>query len=65
VSITMIGLDTAKSVFQVHAVDEAGKAMIRRKLYPAHPIIRKSFGLMTRKLSATSSQKMCQFLGTS
>ena len=28
----MIGLDTAKSVFQVHAVDEAGKVEIRRKL---------------------------------
>jgi len=25
VSITMIGLDTAKSVFQIHAVDETGK----------------------------------------
>jgi hypothetical protein len=25
VSITMIGLDTTKSVFQVHAVDETGK----------------------------------------
>jgi transposase len=32
VSITMIGLDTAKSVFQIHAVDETGKALIRRKL---------------------------------
>jgi transposase len=32
VSITMIGLDTAKSVFQVHAVDGTGKALIRRKL---------------------------------
>jgi len=31
-SITMIGLDTAKSVFQVHAVDEATKVAIRRKL---------------------------------
>ena len=31
-SITTIGLDTAKSVFQIHAVDEAGKAQIRRKL---------------------------------
>ncbi len=31
-SITMIGLDTAKSVFQVHAVNEAGKVEIRRKL---------------------------------
>jgi error-prone DNA polymerase len=28
----MIGLDTAKTVFQVHGVDEAGKAEIRRKL---------------------------------
>jgi error-prone DNA polymerase len=31
-SIAMIGLDTAKSVFQVHAVDESGKAEVRRKL---------------------------------
>ncbi len=31
-SITMIGLDTAKSVFQIHGVDNAGKAAIRRKL---------------------------------
>jgi transposase len=31
-SITMIGLDTAKSVFQIHAVDQAGKVQLRRKL---------------------------------
>ena len=31
-SITMIGLDTAKSAFQVHGVDAAGKPAIRRKL---------------------------------
>ena len=31
-SISMIGLDTAKSVFQVHAVDETGRMVIRRKL---------------------------------
>jgi transposase len=31
-SITMIGLDTAKSVFQVHGVNETGKVGIRRKL---------------------------------
>jgi transposase len=30
-SITMIGLE-AKSVFRVHAVNESGKAEIRRKL---------------------------------
>jgi error-prone DNA polymerase len=28
----MIGLDTAKTVFQVHAVDEAGKVEMKRKL---------------------------------
>ena len=31
-SIAMIGLDTAKSIFQVHAVDEGGKVEIKRKL---------------------------------
>ena len=31
-SVTMIGLETAKSIFQVHAVDEAGNVAIRRKL---------------------------------
>ncbi len=27
-----VGLDLAKHVFQVHAVDETGKAIIRKKL---------------------------------
>jgi transposase len=40
-SVTMIGLDTAKSVFQVHGMDEAGKAMSRRELrrdvFEKHP----------------------------
>jgi transposase len=31
-SITMIGLDTAKSVFQIHGVNETGKVQLRRKL---------------------------------
>ena len=31
-SITMIGLDTAKSVFQVHGMNETGKAETKRKL---------------------------------
>ena len=31
-SITMIGLDTSKSVFQVHGVNETGNVEIRRKL---------------------------------
>ena len=31
-SITMIGLDIAKSVFQLHAIDATGKVQLRRKL---------------------------------
>ncbi len=31
-SITTIGLDTSKSVFQIHGVNEAGKAELKRKL---------------------------------
>ena len=33
-------------------------------LYPVHVMTRKSFGLMTRKLSVTESQKSAQFRGT-
>jgi len=31
-SISTIGLDIAKSVFQVHGVDAAGQLVIRRRL---------------------------------
>ena len=31
-TITTIGLDIAKSVFQVHGVDDAGQVVIRRQL---------------------------------
>ncbi len=30
--ISTIGLDLAKSVFQVHAVDEAGRVVLRRQI---------------------------------
>ena len=40
-SIVMIGLDVAKSVFQVHAVDPAGKTGIRRKLSRLIPFFKK------------------------
>ena len=33
-------------------------------IYPVHVMTRKSFGLMTRKLSVTESQKSAQFRGT-
>ena len=31
-AVTTIGLDIAKSVFQVHGVDAAGQVLIRRQL---------------------------------
>ncbi len=31
-SITMIGLETATSAFQIHAINESGKAVLKRKL---------------------------------
>ena len=31
-SVTTIGLDIAKSVFQVHGIDATGKVVIRRQL---------------------------------
>ena len=30
--VTTIGLDLAKSVFQVHGIDGSGKAVVRRQL---------------------------------
>ena len=30
--ITTVGIDLAKNVFQVHAVDERGKAIVRKQL---------------------------------
>ena len=35
-SITTIGLDIAKSVFQVHGVDAAGQVVVRRQLRRRH-----------------------------
>jgi error-prone DNA polymerase len=32
-TITMLGLDTAKAIFQVHGVDESGRAALKRKLH--------------------------------
>jgi len=37
-TVTLIGLDIAKSVFQVHGIDAAGKAVIRKQLKRARVI---------------------------
>ena len=31
-TITVIGLDLAKNIFQVHGIDESGRAVLRRKI---------------------------------
>jgi len=42
-TITTIGFDIAKSVFQVHGVDAAGEVVIRRQSSPS-PVIASSKG---------------------
>jgi hypothetical protein len=42
-TISMIGLDTAKHVFQVHGVDAAGKAALKRKLRREEVVNRPGF----------------------
>ena len=41
-TITMIGLDTAKAIFQVHGVDESGRAALKRKLHSS-PLTKSAF----------------------
>src|SRR5712691_9777003 len=57
----------------LHATDECvfkesrePRALSRpvRDVYPVHVMTRNSFGLMTRKLSVTESQRSTQFRGT-
>jgi hypothetical protein len=38
-TITTIGLDIAKSVFQVHGVDAQGKVIVRRQLKRRHVLL--------------------------
>jgi hypothetical protein len=45
--ITTIGLDIAKSVFQVHGVDAAGEVIIRRQLKRRSVLALRSCGLST------------------
>jgi transposase len=38
-TIAMIGLDTAKTVFQVHGVDESGRAVLRARPRKSYLIV--------------------------
>lgn len=46
--ITTVGLDIAKRVFQLHGVDAAGKAVLRRKLQRSLRLGRPQITLGTR-----------------
>ena len=56
--ITTIGLDIAKRVFQLHGVDAAGKAVLRRKLqrsevlafFKAHRLVWSALRLAARRI---------------
>jgi transposase len=37
-AITTVGLDVAKSVFQIHAIDAEGNVIVRRQLKRTHPV---------------------------
>ena len=42
-AVTTIGLDIAKSVFQVHGIDAEGQVIIRRQLRRRYAFLMRSF----------------------
>jgi len=54
-AIATVGLDIAKSVFQVHGIDAAGKVIIRRQLKRRHvlPFFQRRRSLRIYRLSRT------------
>jgi transposase len=53
-TITTIGLDIAKSVFQVHGVDAAGEVVIRRQLKRRYVLALQVTRLMIAAIEAQS-----------
>jgi hypothetical protein len=45
--VTTIGLDIAKSVFQVHGIDAAGTVVIRRQVRPLNLLTVKTGPILT------------------
>ena len=64
---TLIAIIAAFSITfarsQLKLAEQSRRASIYMELYPVHVTTRKSFGLMTRKLSVTKSRHLRQFLG--
>ena len=54
-STTTIGLDIAKSVFQVHGVDAAGQVVMRRQLKRRH-VLTACFGNSRTGISVSRGQ---------
>ena len=62
---SMLNLNTASpQVGEDERVIASRGSTPKIKVYPVHVMTRKSFGLMTRKLSVTESQRSAQFRGT-
>jgi hypothetical protein len=47
-TITTIGLDIAKSVFQVHGIDGAGEVVVRRRLSRGSGVLREAAAMLGR-----------------
>ena len=56
-SISTIGMDIAKSVFQVHGVDAAGQVVIRRQLRRRHVLA--FFQKLPPSVSANEAIAIC------
>jgi len=59
--ITTVGLDLAKNVFQVHEADEAGQAVLRKKLRRDQVLA--FFGQMPRCVVAMEAVRRRALLG--
>jgi hypothetical protein len=56
-TVTTIGLDVAKSIFQIHGVDAAGHVIVRRKLKRRY-VLQGQIDVLTQRLAlATEQQK--------
>ena len=58
--ITTVGLDIAKRVFQLHGVDAAGKAVLRRKLQRSEVLA--FFTWCRVRRSADTAQRRFEFV---
>jgi hypothetical protein len=57
-TVTTIGLDIAKSVFQVNGVDAQGNVVVRRQLKRRQVVARRSNGIKSRRSITISSQSV-------